>query len=144
MTAPVVGAAARAASGTAATGAVARAGGKVPRGTRAARNKAAKQANAATPTTPANSDNSTPAAPKPKTDNTVPAGTPAPAQKPSAPMTMPNITTPKPVSSGAGFILGLLFWTWVALPFLKDGVPGVRKQLKAKFTNKAPDGSYLP
>lgn len=48
------------------------------------------------------------------------------------------------VSSGAGFLLGLVFWGWVALPFLKGGPQGVKNMLKAKFLNKAPDGSWLP
>jgi hypothetical protein len=53
----------------------------------------------------------------------------------------------RPVStldSGAGFILGLLVWGWVALPFLTGGPTGVRNVLRAKFFNKAPDGSWLP
>lgn len=48
------------------------------------------------------------------------------------------------VDSGAGFILGLLFWGWIALPFLKGGTTGVRDTLRAKFFNKASDGSWLP
>lgn len=54
------------------------------------------------------------------------------------------VSMPGPVSSGAGFILGVLFWAWIALPFLKDGPAGVTATLRAKFTNKAPDGSWLP
>lgn len=46
--------------------------------------------------------------------------------------------------TAGGFVLGLLFWAWVALPYLKGGMPEVRKTIKAKFTNKAPDGSWLP
>jgi hypothetical protein len=49
-----------------------------------------------------------------------------------------------PVQTGAGFILGLLFWGWIILPLIRGGPPEVRKTIKAKFTNKAPDGSWLP
>jgi hypothetical protein len=55
-----------------------------------------------------------------------------------------NVSMPGAVSSGAGFILAVLFWSWVALPFLKNGPTGVKNTLKAKFTNKAADGSWLP
>ena len=55
-----------------------------------------------------------------------------------------NVSIPGPVSSGAGFLLAIVFWGWIALPFLKNGPEGVRNMLRAKFTNKAPDGSYLP
>jgi hypothetical protein len=47
------------------------------------------------------------------------------------------------VDSGAGFVLGLLLWTWVGLPFLQAGPVGVKNMLRAKFLNKAPDGSWL-
>ncbi len=55
-----------------------------------------------------------------------------------------NLNVPGPVGSGAGFVLALAFWTWIALPFLKGGPDAVKAMLKAKFTNKRPDGSYLP
>ncbi len=48
------------------------------------------------------------------------------------------------VDQGAGFVLGLLFWGWVGLPFLRGGPAEVKKTLLAKFFNKAPDGSELP
>ena len=48
------------------------------------------------------------------------------------------------VDNGAGFILALMFWGWVALPFLRSGPAGVRNTLRAKFFNKAADGSWLP
>jgi len=61
------------------------------------------------------------------------------------PPKMQTPQVPSAVNTGAGFILGLLFWTWVALPFLNNGgVTGVKNQLRAKFLNKAPDGSWLP
>jgi len=48
------------------------------------------------------------------------------------------------VDNAAGFLLALLFWSWIALPFLKGGAGEVKKVLRAKFLNKAPDGSWLP
>ncbi len=52
------------------------------------------------------------------------------------------------VESGAGFALGLLFWGWIALPFLKAGPSGgpkaVKNVLRAKFFNKGSDGAWLP
>jgi hypothetical protein len=48
------------------------------------------------------------------------------------------------VDTGAGFVLGLLFWGWVGLPFLRGGPAEVKKTLMAKWLNKAPDGSWLP
>lgn len=48
------------------------------------------------------------------------------------------------VDSGAGFVLGLLVWTWIGLPFLQGGPTAVKNMLRAKFLNKAPDGSWLP
>lgn len=58
---------------------------------------------------------------------------------------MQSPQVPSAVNTGAGFILGLMFWTWVALPFLNNGgITGVKNQLRAKFLNKAADGSWLP
>jgi hypothetical protein len=46
---------------------------------------------------------------------------------------------------GAGWILGLLLWSGVVLPFLNGGgASGVKAWWMAKFLNKAPDGSWLP
>jgi len=45
---------------------------------------------------------------------------------------------------GAGVVLGFLAWVWVVLPYLNGGTAGVRNVLRAKFTNKGPDGSDLP
>lgn len=56
----------------------------------------------------------------------------------------PAVLSSGPVQSAGGFILAVLFWTWVALPFLQKGPTGVKDQLRAKFFNKAPDGSWLP
>jgi hypothetical protein len=45
---------------------------------------------------------------------------------------------------GAGWVLGILLWGWVVLPFLKGGPGQVKRTLMAKFLNKAADGSPLP
>lgn len=45
---------------------------------------------------------------------------------------------------GAGWVLGLLLWAGVALPFIQGGPAGVKAWWMAKFLNKAPDGSWLP
>lgn len=52
----------------------------------------------------------------------------------------------RPVSGGdgAGWVLGLLLWSGIVLPFLHGGAPGVKAWWLAKFLNKAPDGSWLP
>jgi hypothetical protein len=55
-----------------------------------------------------------------------------------------SLSVPATVDSGAGFVLGLLVWGWVVLPFLAGGPAAVRNTLRAKFFNKAPDGSWLP
>jgi hypothetical protein len=51
---------------------------------------------------------------------------------------------PVVVSTGAGWLLGLLLWGWVVLPFTKGGPVAVKNVWMAKFLNKAPDGSDLP
>jgi hypothetical protein len=53
-------------------------------------------------------------------------------------------TAPAAVNAGAGWVLGLLLWGWVVLPFVKGGPAGVKAVFLAKFLNKAPDGSRLP
>lgn len=75
-----------------------------------------------------------PGAPKPEPD----------AQPETREVDLGRLPVPGVVDTGAGFILAALFWTWVGLPFLKDGLGGVRNQLRAKFFNKAADGSWLP
>ena len=133
MVAPVAGAVTRAVKATAATS-----GGRVSRERmqqvrRETREKAKREKGSA----------SAPAVVKPKTEVTPVT----PAAKPPKEFqgSLPSVSVPQPVSSGAGFILALMFWTWIALPYLNNGgVSGVRAQLKAKFTNKAPDGSWLP
>jgi len=128
MTAPVVGAV-RAASGAATSGGRRVSRQKMVANRRQAREES-KRAKASTAPTPGK-----PVAPKVSGQPEIKEHTPK----------LPQVSVPQPVSSGAGFILGLLFWTWVALPFLNNGgISGVRAQLKAKFTNKAPDGSWLP
>lgn len=48
------------------------------------------------------------------------------------------------VQGGAGFLLALIAWGWVVMPFLEGGPAQIHKVLKAKFLNRAPDGSWLP
>lgn len=45
---------------------------------------------------------------------------------------------------GAGWVLGLVLWAGVVLPFIQHGPAGVKAWWLAKFLNKAPDGSELP
>lgn len=53
-------------------------------------------------------------------------------------------SSPAVVDDGAGWVLGLILWAGVVLPYLKHGPTGVKAWWLAKFLNKAPDGSYLP
>lgn len=76
-----------------------------------------------------------------KRDNDSSGGQSSGNSEPTRPV---QVNMPGPVSSGAGFILAVLFWSWVALPFLKGGPTGVRNMLRAKFLNKGADGSWLP
>lgn len=131
MTAPLAGAAAKAVQQTATKGG--RVSKERMKEVRKERRDAAKAEKNTAPASELKPE-SKPQQPKPETK-------PTPKPKSSASTT---VSVPQPVSSGAGFVLALMFWTWVALPFLRDGMPGVRAQLKAKFTNKAPDGSWLP
>jgi hypothetical protein len=48
------------------------------------------------------------------------------------------------VHDGTGFILALLVWGWVVMPFLDGGAAGVKKVLMAKFLNKTPTGEMMP
>lgn len=52
---------------------------------------------------------------------------------------------------GAGFVLGLLAWGWIVLPYLNPGnkpelggVRGVKNVWRAKFLNRGPAGEELP
>lgn len=47
-------------------------------------------------------------------------------------------------SEGAGLLLALLAWTWIGLPLLTGGPSKAKDVLRAKFFNKAKDGSWLP
>jgi hypothetical protein len=85
---------------------------------------------------------------------------PADAVEPvDEPVDVPDLDEPEPeddepaaapgagrqaVSSGAGWLLGLLAWAWIGLPFVKGGPTAVKNVWKAKFLNKAADGSELP
>lgn len=48
-----------------------------------------------------------------------------------------------PAHEAAGFILGALVWSWVVLPYVHDGVAGVKNTLRAKFVNEGADGRPL-
>lgn len=57
----------------------------------------------------------------------------------------PAAATAATVADDAGgLVLALVVWGWVILPFLKGGPGAVKNTLRAKFLNKAPDGSWLP
>ncbi len=76
-----------------------------------------------------------------------PAPAPTAASRPAAPKQSSSGWRPAGggmVSNGAGFVLALVFWGWVVLPFVKGGPAGVRDVIRAKFINKAADGSWLP
>lgn len=55
-----------------------------------------------------------------------------------------TVSMPQAVNQGAGVMLGILLWGWVVLPFFRNGPTEVKRVWKAKFLNKAPDGSALP
>ena len=54
------------------------------------------------------------------------------------------ITYPGSADVGAGWLLGLLLWAGVVLPFLQHGPKGVGAWWAAKFANRSPDGTELP
>lgn len=47
------------------------------------------------------------------------------------------------VHETAGFIVGVVVWCWVVLPFLSGGPTAVKNVLRAKFVNEGPDGKQL-
>jgi hypothetical protein len=55
-----------------------------------------------------------------------------------------SVLAPPGGGDAAGFVLGLLVWGWIVLPFLRDGTTGVKDVWRAKWLNKAVDGSELP
>lgn len=147
MTAAVAGAAARSAGGRAAATGAARSTATRSGASGAPRRAPTRSGRAPRPDIDERSDRagerfrerySRPGAAEKKTPKETPEATPE-RSLPSV-----NVSMPGAVSSGAGFVLAFFFWTWVALPFLKDGPEGVKKMMRAKFTNKRPDGSYLP
>jgi hypothetical protein len=50
---------------------------------------------------------------------------------------------PAYVDDGAGFLLGLALWA-LTLAYLRGGSHAVKDLIRAKFVNKAHDGSWLP
>lgn len=47
------------------------------------------------------------------------------------------------VSDASGFVLALVVWSWIGLPYLQHGPTGVRDVWRAKFFNKGPKGEAL-
>lgn len=82
-------------------------------------------------------DDAPPPAPQPQA-GPEPASPPRQRRMPSLP------AAPAAVSNGAGFVLALLFWSWVGLPLLRGGPPEVKKVFMAKFLNKDVTGKWLP
>jgi hypothetical protein len=72
---------------------------------------------------------------------------PSPASPPTrrpAPAPTIALSAPQPVHDAAGFLLALVLWGWVILPFVEAGPYGVKKVIKAKFMNQTADGKWLP
>jgi hypothetical protein len=75
-------------------------------------------------------------------------------EEPTTPAPAPRQPIPRPpplpyesqvlLNTTAGFLLALVVWGWVIMPFLTGGPAGVKKVLLAKFINKTPDGRWLP
>ena len=63
---------------------------------------------------------------------------------PSPRRSLPSLGGKPNTGDASGFLLGLLVWGWVVLPYLKGGTPRVKAVLMAKFLNRAADGSDLP
>ena len=70
--------------------------------------------------------------PEPASGNST-VDSPAPAS-PGTGLRAPRL--PGWTDDGAGFILALLLWGWVALPLLSGGPAAVKAMLLAKFLNK--------
>jgi hypothetical protein len=73
------------------------------------------------------------------------AGAPAQPERTGA-STPRSIAQPSggPAAQGSWFLLGLLLWGWVVLPFLKGGMGEMRAVLRAKFFNRDKKGGWLP
>jgi hypothetical protein len=100
------------------------------------------------------------ATPPPELDDDAPAAPPAGApvddedqggagddsadDAPARPASRSGGPAGRVVDGGAGWVLGLIIWGGVVLPFIKHGPDGVKAWWLAKFLNKAPDGSELP
>ncbi len=80
-------------------------------------------------------------------DDDAPADDDGPPQDPPGPRPADRASggsAPGVVQEGAGWVLGMLLWAWVALPFIQGGPEQVKNVWRAKFLNQAPDGSQLP
>lgn len=104
------------------------------------------------PTAPAPSPSTAPA-------SVAAEGSPPPDEAPAAPsgggQSSPGRSWSMPSPSGAAgdgaaILVGFLAWVWVILPFVKGvqsgegGPTRVRNVLRAKLTNKGPNGEPLP
>lgn len=79
---------------------------------------------------------------KPARDNDTDTGQ---SETPSVPTQRErSLSRALPGRDASGFVLGLLAWSWVGLPFIKNGPTGVKNVLRAKFLNKGPKGEDLP
>lgn len=74
-------------------------------------------------------------------------GPEAPARR-SAPRRRRLPAPPRAVRAGAddasGFLLALMLWGWVVLPYLDGGAERVKDVLRAKCFNKGAKGEWLP
>lgn len=106
----------------------------------------AKRPPKATTRPPNEGDTETGVPAQPGQSTTTPAGDrggksrPTPTPRPST----RGVGVASTANFGAGFVLGLVFWVWVGMPFLRGGPGAVRDQLRAKFFNKDAKGNWLP
>lgn len=73
-----------------------------------------------------------------------PAGGGAETSPASSPGWVSTVLAPPGRQDLSGFLLGLLVWGWVVLPFLRGGTTGVKDVWRAKWLNKGPSGQWLP
>jgi len=123
---------------------------RIEEGNERARRRARSSAPAPARTTPRTSTSRRPAA-RSDTPDSVGGGTVGGRRAPRPPASRrppANTTVLRPsgqlVDGGAGVVLAFLFWGWVGLPFLRGGPAEVKKMLRAKWLNQAPDGTWLP
>jgi len=79
---------------------------------------------------------------QPRSGPAEPDPPPAPSNPPAA-STGRSWTAPPSVNDGAGFLLAFFVWAWVVLPYFRGGTTEVKNVLRAKFTNRNPDGTWI-